>query len=438
MKQPQEQHRRALRGLASFVCLAALALAAQSSRAGTETPPPLRLTLAEALERAFSSSPVVQARRAEVRRAEARLLGARTYPFNPELELATGDRQGPIESSTDRGLGISQEIQIGGQRRKGIATASAALEAARSSFERELRLLGASVEQAFAEAVRARELLEIAEADAELARQLLRFSVRRLEAGSGTQVELNLARSTAGQAERALRLSESAEATARNRLAELIGLPADGRLGAVVGDQPMPDDRMPQLEELVPAAIRNRADLAALRHETASAERAIELSRSLRIPNLRLGAFYEEEERTDEVKGIGLSVPIPLFNRNQGGVAEAQAEAERLSAEGAAAELTVRREVADALVQYRSAREAALYLRDLVVGTLEENLTLVRKALDAGKIAASDVLVFRREFVEGQRQYVEALFEARSARIALDLATGRTPIQPDSAQESLP
>ena len=436
MQERQERNQRALRGVASFVCLATLALGAQSSQAETETP--LRLTLTEALGRAFASSPVIRARRAEVQQAEAGLLGARTYPFNPELELSAGDRQGPGESSTDRSLGISQEIEIGGKRRKRIAAASAALDAAQSSFERELRLLAASVEHAFAEAVRARELREIADADAELARQLLRFSVRRLEAGSGTQVELNLARSAAGQAERSLRLSESAEETVRNRLAELIGLPPDAGVGAVVGDQPMPDDQVPQLEELLAAAIQNRADLAALRHDTESAVRAVVLARSLKIPNLRLGAFYEEEEGTDEIKGIGFSVPLPLFDRNQGEVAEARAEVERLSAEGSAAELAVRREVADALAQYRSAREAALYLRDLVVGTLEENLVLLRKALDAGKIGASDVLVFRREFVEGQRQYVEALFEAQSAQIALDLATGRTQVPLTPAQESLP
>jgi len=435
MKIQHERPGRALRGAASFAVLATLALAAQSSRAETEAPP--QLTLSEALQRAFASSPVVQARRAEVRRAEARLLGARPYPLNPEIEFSAGDRRGPGETSTDRSIGISQEIQIGGQRRKGVATVEAAVEAARSVFERELRLLAASVEQAFAETLRARELNEIAVADVELARQLLRFSVRRLEAGSGTQVELNLARSTTGQTERALRLSESAEETARNRLSELIGLPAEAGL-RVVGEQPMPEDRMLQLEELLASAIQNRADLAALHHEAESAERAIELSRSLRIPNVRLGAFYEEEEGTDEIKGVSLSVPLPLFNRNQGEVAQAQAEAERLAAEGSATELAVRREVADALAQYRSAREAARSLRDLVVGTLEENLTLLQKALDAGKVGASDVLVFRREFVEGQRQYVEALFEAQSARIALDLATGRTPIRYTPAQETQP
>jgi len=435
MKEQHERPGRALRGAASFAVLATLALAAQSSRAETEFP--LQLTLSEALQRAFANSPAIQARRADVRRVEARLLGARTHPFNPELEFTVGDRRGLAETSTDLSIGISQEIQIGGQRRREVAAVEASVEAVRSVFERELRLLAASVEQAFAETLRARELNEIAVADAELARQLLRFSVRRLEAGSGTQVELNLARSTAGQAERALRLSESGEATARNRLSELIGLSPEAGL-RVVGEQRMPEDQMLQFEELLASAIQNRADLAALHHEAESAERAIELSKSLRIPNLRLGAFYEDEEGTDEIKGISLAVPLPLFNRNQGEVAEAQAEAERLSAQGLVAELAVRREVADALAQYRSARETARSLRDLVVGTLEENLTLLQKALDAGKVGASDVLVFRREFVEGQRQYVEALFEAQSARIALDLATGHTPIQLTPPQETQP
>jgi len=133
-----------------------------------------------------------------------------------------------------------------------------------------------------------------------------------------------------------------------------------------------------------------------------------------------------------------VSLPVPLFNRNQGRIAAASAQADRLSAEGQAAELTVRREVVDAVAIYRSAKKTTTALRDLVVGTLEENLGLLQRALQAGKIGASEVLVFRREFVEGQRQFVEALFEARIASIALDLATGRqiTPITPE--KEILP
>jgi len=421
---------------ALFACLLAASLPAASSVA--EALEPVELTLEQALEHAFRESPAVAARRAELRQAEARLLAARTYPFNPEIELARGDRRGPGGSSTDRTLGISQEIEIAGQRgkRKGVATA--ALGAVRSGFEREQRLLAANVELAFTDALRTRELLGIADADVELARQLLRFSERRLEAGAGTQVELNLARATAGQAERALRLGQSAEAMARNRLAELVGLPAERGLGRVSGELEVREDELPGLEPLVSRALENRADLAALRQQTESAQREIRLSKALAIPNLRLGIFYDEEEGTDDIKSIGLALPIPLFNRNQGEVAEARAEVERLSAEGSVAALAVRREVADALASYTFARQATAALEELVVGTLEDNLALLRQALDAGKINTSDVVVFRRELVEGRRQFIEALFEAEAARIALDLATGSTPVPTTSDPETLP
>jgi len=210
-----------------------------------------------------------------------------------------------------------------------------------------------------------------------------------------------------------------------------------GEVPVPVGQLDFPTGEVGEREALLEKALENRADLEALRKETESSRRAVQLSRSQRIPNLRLGAFYEEEEGTDEIKGVALAIPIPLFNRNQGEIAEARAEVDRLSAEASAAELTVRREVMEALVTYDAAHRAAVALRDLVVGTLEENLALLRRALDAGKIGASDVLVFRREFVEGQRQFIEAVFEAQAAQIALDLATGTTPLPTTPQQEML-
>ncbi|MBT8482063.1 MAG: TolC family protein [Myxococcales bacterium] len=432
----QENHhsRRTSRRVLLCACLVAASLSARSSPADSSGP--IEITLEQALTQAFRESPVLDARGAAVRRAEARLLAARTYPYNPEIELAAADRQGLTDTSTDRGLSISQEIEVGGQRGKRAAVATAEIEAVQSSFEREQRLLAARVRLAFAEALRAIELVQIAAGDAELTRQLLDFASRRLEAGAGTQIELNLAQSTAGQAERTLRLAEAADASARSRLAEAIGASA-GEMPVPVGQLDFPTGEVAERETLLEKALENRADLEALRKETESSRRAIQLSRSQKIPNLRLGAFYEEEEGTDEIKGVALAIPIPLFNRNQGEIAEARAEVDRLSAEGSAAELTIQREVMEALATYRAAQQAAISLRDLVVGTLEENLSLLRRALDAGKIGASDVLVFRREFVEGQRQFVEALFEAQAARIALDLATGSTTLPTTAKQEAL-
>jgi cobalt-zinc-cadmium efflux system outer membrane protein len=84
----------------------------------------------------------------------------------------------------------------------------------------------------------------------------------------------------------------------------------------------------------------------------------------------------------------------------------------------------VRREVATAHARYRAATEALEALDGLVVETLEESLDLLRRALDAGELSGTDVLLLRRELVEGRRERIEAADELWLARIELELATG--------------
>lgn len=403
----------------------------------SESEGPPSLSLDEAIRLAFDRSPALKARKAELSQVEAELIGARTYPFNPELEVGSGDRQGPDTSSTDYEILLTQEIEIAAQRRKRISVGESSFAAAENTFHREQRRLAFEVELAFAEVLAWRELMEISEVDADLTRGLLDFATRRLEAGAGTQVALNLARATAGRSEKRLQQSVSAFKAGGHRLGEVIGLPPELRVEPL-GQLTMRARDMPPLEELVEQALVARADLIANRHEMEAAENAIRLAKSLAFPNLKVGLFYAEEEGTDRIKGLGLQLPIPLFNRNQGEIARAQATSERQVAETSAAELAVRREVADAHAAYLAARDSAAALGYLVVGTFEENLSFLQRALEAGKIDAAEVLVFRREFVESQREYVEVLFDAWAAAISLDLATGSTPVPVPFHEETSP
>ena len=325
-----------------FAGLVAAAMSVAIAFADDQTPP--QVTLSQALEQAFHVSPVLRAHLAELQEAEAGLLGARAYPFNPELEFATADRSGGGTSSTDTGFALSQEIEIGGQRSKRIAVASAFLEGATSRFAREKRLLAAQIEISFADAARARELVRVARADAGVTSNLLDFAERRLNAGAGTEIELNLARSVAGRAESTLRQTEALYEEARSRLAEVIGLdPATAPLP--LGDLPDAEVKLPPLSSLLDSALRERADLAALRRGTQAEQAGLRLAKSLAIPNLRIGAFYEKEAGTDNIKGFAIALPIPLFNRNRGEVAELEARVLGSTAEASAAELMIRREV---------------------------------------------------------------------------------------------
>lgn len=397
--------------------------------------PPSRWTLQEAIESAFTHSPVLQARQAELAEVESGLLGAKTYPYNPELALEVADRSSPGGSATDRGLSLSQELEVSGQRRKRIAVANEEVAAAEAHLLREKRILAFRVESAFAEAVRSRELLGVAETDAALARDVLGFSKRRLERGATTQIDVNLAQASAGRAERSVQRERAAYASARSALAELAGMdpasPPDP-----VGGLVFPEGEVPSLEELLEGAIDDRGDLGSIRRQELAAEAAIRLALAERQPNLIVGGFLQREEGTDDIFGATVGVSLPLFNRNQGRIAESRAIRERLRYERDALSLAVKQQVVTALNNLRAARAAAEYLRDQVLGTLEENVDLLQRSFTAGRIGATEVVTLRREFVASRREYVEVLADAWLARVDLDLATGRfTPPQTPTGKD---
>ncbi len=390
------------------------------------------MTLEQVQSAAMANSPVIRAAEAEVEEARGRLVAARTYPYNPEIELEGADRDGPGGSTTDRGVTLSQQIEIAGQRGKRVARSEADQAAAARRLERRRQEVRADVERAFALALGSRDLMEVAASDLALTRNLLDFQRRRLEAGAVSQLELNLARAAAGRAERRLQEVKAERAAARTRLAEAAGLdPA--RPPLPVGSLPAAPTEIAALDRLVATALARRPDLDSLRHEEERARRQLKVERSLAVPDLRLGAFGSREEG-DDIAGIGLSLAIPLFNRNQGGIVEARSALDRTGAETRKAELAVRQEVTEARARLEAATAAVGALSELVVGTLEESLDLLQRSMEAGKVGAVDVLVLRRELIEGQREYVEAAVEAWVARVDLELATGVLTL-PDEERE---
>jgi len=402
-------------------CIAAVVLL--SATDGLAVGPPARqLTLDQARQEASARSPVLAAQRALLEQAEGRLVTAKTYPHDPALILEGADREGAGESSTDRAIKGTQVVEIGGQRRRRVAQASAELDAAGAKFQREGRLLAARVSATFVEALRARELLEVEQANTELVRSLAEVARKRFEAGSVPQMEVNLAQVQVGRAELDLRLARNAYEVARAALAESIGL------DPAAPPQPMGElDLLPRepvsLSELVDGALRHRGDLAAFRATIEAAQARIALARREVVPNLAVEGFYGREEG-DRLVGGEIGIRIPLFNRNRGPIAEARAAERRAAADTEAVRLQVAREVVAARATYDALSEASSELEQGVLGTLEENLVLLQLSFEAGKTGWTEVLVFRREFVDIQRDYIDTLADARLAGIALDLAAG--------------
>ncbi len=414
----------------------ALALVALAAPLAAQTPDPQlasggSITLEQALALAFERSPRIQESAARVALAEGVLLGARTYPFNPVLEAERASRDDGHERTSDREIALSQEIEIAGQRGKRVASASAAAEAARAAFDRSRQELATRVEWAFATVLRARELSTLAAFEREVAAELAAFEQRRLDAGAGTLIDLNVTRAAEGRAERRVALARADEAAARATLAEVVALPV-AELPVVAGALPDAWPAPPALAELERLALDRRSDLLALRSEVEAATARIRLERSLATPNLVIGVAKGREADREDLDTLRAGFTIPLFQRNQGGIATARADEGVLSAQLASAELAVRREVAAAWSRAEATSRALAVFRQTVAGTLEENLDLVQRGLAAGKLRGSEVLVFRRELIDSRRELIEAAADAWLAQIELGLATGSTPVPPTS------
>ena len=393
--------------------------------------------MTELLE-AASASPRIARLAAELEAAGAHLLAAKTYPYNPELVLEAADRSGAGDSTTDRGLALVQRFELGGQRGERRAAAEADLDGARGAIVRARRLALADAAGTFALTVFERERLAIERADAELARSFAELVERRLEAGAATALDLALAQAGLARAQGSLAAAQGAYLAAQARLAEAAGgvetevapieptpiepVLVEAMLIEPKGELP-PLTAPPPLQETLDLAFAGRGDLRAARSAIEAAAERVRLARSGRVPDLTVSARVGREEG-DDLAGINLGLPLPLFDRNQGQIARAAAELSIARADLAARELVVRREVTAAHVRFEAALEAHRSAERLGVTSLEDGLGLVERSFEAGRIGAAELLLFRRELVEGRRQAVAADAEVWSAALELVAAVG--------------
>ena len=156
----------------------------------------------------------------------------------------------------------AQEIWIGGQRKGRKDAAGSALEETRGRFVRARRILATRVRITFVEALRARELVDIENTNLGLARSLLDFTEKRLEAGKGTQIEVNLARVDFGQAQRQAAFAGAAYQVTRSLLAQIIGIDPTSA-PEPIGELAVPAAPLPSFVDLLRGARERRTDLLA-------------------------------------------------------------------------------------------------------------------------------------------------------------------------------
>ena len=381
------------------------------------------LTLQAAVDQALQHNFAIRTAAAEVRRLEGETTHAgRWVPSNPVLGVNSARRDAPGETSTDIGISLSQELWTGGKRRLQQSAASARGQAAHGRLEFLRTSTAARTRRAFLRVLLAREAERTGERLLSAAQELQRYTRRRLEAGEATALAVNTAAIGVARARAELSRARRDRTRARLALAERLAVDPGRELNPAGRLQPVALE-LPDRETLLQRSLSRRSDLAAAAEAVVAAQKELQLTRRQLIPNLTVMGFYEEEESA-EILGGGLSVSLPLLHRYQGERQSAGARLQQQQVSRDALRLRVRREILQALADYRSAREQVEAAGGAMLAAAEQNLSLTRTAFEAGKVGAPAITTAQDNLLSVRRTYLNALDELIVAGTALERATG--------------
>lgn len=404
-----------------------------TSRAPYVAEPAAPLTLDAALALALHANPALSAAGHELEAVEATITQAQLRP-NPELATLIEDTRKATRTTT---LQLNQAIELGGKRAARIDAAARGRDAVSAEFDAKRAEIRAAVLAAFFDVLVAQERLRLAQASVDLAQRATSAVSRRVTAGKVSPVEETKARIAEAGVRIEFTSAGSELAGARKRLAGTWGntTPRFERVeGSLDALPPLPP--LPELS----ARLSISPNVQRAKIEVERRQALAELERSRRVPDMTvsLGARRVEELGRNQAI-LGVSIPIPIFNRNQGNLLEALRRTDKARDELSAAEVRLANELAVAHERLNTARQEVESLQREILPGAQSAYDAATKGFELGKFSFLEVLDAQRTLFQAKSQYLRALSEAhRSAaeieRILGEVSPHATP--PQTATQS--
>ena len=382
------------------------------------------LNEAEVVSVALTLSPDLQAKRQAVGEAESALVAARLWP-NPEVSVGWRAGIGGTSGYSVDADAIFELLRPGERSaRKAAAVARVGVvraEIASAEFEtvakvrvQRLRVLAAEQVVALLD-----EELKVRERGLDLVR-------RQRELGEGSQLEVATTELEVAEVRRELRKARAEVESERLGLNRLLGLPSEYDLRLTESGKPLAftvydDVADAEVERRI---LAGRPELASAAAGYREAEAELHLAVMGQYPRLGIGPAYERELEGDNALGLGLSLELPVFNRNQAEIAEKRAQRGRRRAEYVALLHGLR---TDALAARSSLRQAAQEVEAQekeVLPLIRRTEELTERAFRIRELSAIELTTAKQRALRARREYLEALVRHGTAVIELETATG--------------
>ncbi|MCC6652213.1 MAG: TolC family protein [Candidatus Eisenbacteria bacterium] len=388
-------------------------------------PSPEAISLRDAIQRTLAHNPGLRAFAWELPKAAGRLRQAGVRP-NPELsfelENFAGSRSGL--SGAEATLSVGYSLELGGERsaRLGVARADQAVIAQ----DLESHRLELATETA-ARYHRLRSLestLQLAAEEVRGAEEAHATTSLRVRSGAAHAVEERRAEVELANVRLERVQLESLTSLARTRLASLWGEPS-----AMVTSLPVAPEALvqaPTLDTLL-ARLDSVPSVSRWQDEQELRRRELALRKAEGMPDLGVMAGVRSLRESDERTFLGgVSLPLPLFDRNAGAVAAARAAVSQAEDEWTSASSGAKSAVIEAHATVLRSHRRVTALREEVLPGAGRAFEEMRTGFERGRFTYLDLLEARRTWTRARREELEALLEYRLAIVELDRLTSAT------------
>lgn len=358
------------------------------------------------------------ARSARARVEAARARADPLLPANPDVSVGVGPRIEAGEVGVDFEVGVSQRIEIAGERGLRADVATSFAELTEAQIESARWEIHADVHAAFSRALLERERVAYAKSTLTFQEELVAIVKRQAEAGEVAPLAQRLADAELAQARQVVVAAERSALMARIQLGTVSGWPV-ATPPVPVGVLPSPSPP-PTLHELARRASSPHPSLRARGAAVREAQARAELAERERTPEPTLGANYTREsapvggDANHIVLGT-VSIPVPLWQTNQADRAAAVADKLVAEAELAAARQLLGGRLVEAHGEVVAALERVESYGTEILPRVEEDLALLRRSYELGEIDLITLFAGRERFLRVQN-------DALSARIDYFLA----------------
>jgi outer membrane protein, heavy metal efflux system len=334
---------------------------------------------------------------------------------------------------TQYDVNISQPIDFSHKRRARTAYAARALRVMEAQYQDEVRLAIQNLHIAYVDVLAARELVRYAQTSVYGLDEYVRINQELYKRNIATRADVDAARADRGIAAAGLIDAEENLRQRKRALGELLFLtPEDAELielRGTIGDLAPPP---PPRDELVQIALACRPDVAAFQLGIQAAEANVGLQLANRFSDAYLlyqpytfqnNAPYRTESATSWA--VGLTLPLPVFNRNQGNIERARINVHQSQVQLASLERKVQTEIQQALSEYTVSGRIVQSLRTLVLPPLEQAYRDRLRLFDEGEATKIAFLDSRRKYNDTAKAYLDSAVRHRRSMLTLNTVLGQ-------------